>query len=136
MSEDEKFYPPAIRRGDEQYGEGYTRSLFARLNKLDPDFSMLLQRFIHGGLYDRDVIPHKMRELCAISALCVTGRFTQLRAHFQAAQHYGARDEEILEVLFQMIVYVGAPCVLESLKVFEDWVEQGRDMAGFGTPEK
>lgn len=128
----EEFYPPAIRRGDTQYGEGYTEKLFGRLNKLDPDFSMLFQRFVHGGLYDRDVLPHKTREFCALAALCVTGRFNQMRSHFTAARSYGATDIEIMEVIFQMSPYSGVPAVLESLQVFEDWLESGGTMTGYG----
>ncbi|MCY3822308.1 MAG: carboxymuconolactone decarboxylase family protein [Nitrospinae bacterium] len=128
----EAFYPPAIRRGDTQYGEGYTEKLFGRLNKLDPDFSMLFQRFVHGGLYDRDVLPHKTREFCALAALCVTGRFNQMRSHFTAARSYGATDIEIMEVIFQMSPYSGVPAVLESLQVFEDWLESGGTMTGYG----
>lgn len=128
----EEFYPPAIRRGDTQYGEGYTEKLFGRLNKLDPDFSMLFQRFVHGGLYDRDVLPHKTREFCALAALCVTGRFNQMRSHFTAARSYGATDIEIMEVIFQMSPYSGVPAVLESLQVFEDWLESGGAMTGYG----
>ncbi len=128
----QEFYPPAIRRGDTQYGEGYTEKLFGRLNELDPDFSMLFQQFVHGGLYDRDVIPHKTREFCAIAALCVTGRFNQMRSHFTAARSYGATDKEIMEVIFQMSPYSGVPAVLEGLKVFEDWLEAGGAMTGYG----
>ena len=135
MTDDEKFYPPAIKRGDAQYGEGYSEALFERLNNLDPGFSMIFQRSVHGGLYDRDVIDHKTRELCAIAALCVTGMFNQLRAHFSAAASYGATDRDILEVIVQMFTYVGAPAVLESIKVYEDWIAQGRTMSGFGSEE-
>jgi 4-carboxymuconolactone decarboxylase len=135
MTDDEKFYPPAIKRGDAQYGEGYSEALFERLNNLDPGFSMIFQRSVHGGLYDRDVIDHKTRELCAIAALCVTGMFNQLRAHFSAAASYGATDREILEVIVQMFTYVGAPAVLESIKVYEEWIAQGRTMSGFGSDE-
>ncbi|HJP13391.1 MAG: carboxymuconolactone decarboxylase family protein [Nitrospinota bacterium] len=135
MTDDEKFYPPAIKRGDAQYGEGYSEAFFERLNNLDPGFSMIFQRSVHGGLYDRDVIDHKTRELCAIAALCVTGMFNQLRAHFSAAASYGATDREILEVIVQMFTYVGAPAVLESIKVYEEWIAQGRTMSGFGSEE-
>ncbi|MDP6279926.1 MAG: carboxymuconolactone decarboxylase family protein, partial [Nitrospinota bacterium] len=74
-------------------------------------------------------------ELCAIAALCVTGMFNQLRAHFSAAASYGATDREILEVIVQMFTYVGAPAVLESIKVYEEWIAQGRTMSGFGSEE-
>ncbi len=93
---------------------------------------MLFQRFVHGGLYDRDVLPHKTREFCALAALCVTGRFNQMRSHFTAARSYGATDKEIMEVIFQMSPYSGVPAVLESLQVFEDWLESGGAMTGYG----
>jgi len=134
MSDDEKFYPPAVRRGDTQYGEGYTKALFERINRIDPEFSMIFQRSVHGGLYDRNIIDQKTRELCAIAALCVTGMFNQLRSHFTAAASYGASDKEIFEVIIQMFTYAGAPTVIEGIKVYESWIEHGRSMAGFGTP--
>ena len=133
MVDEEKFYPPAIRRGDAQYGEGYTEALFGRLNELDPEYSMMFQKFVHGGLYDRDIIDHKTRELCAVSALCVTGRFNQMRSHFSAAASYGASDKEILEVILQMSTYIGVPAVLESIKVYLEWTSSGGAMAGYGT---
>lgn len=136
MPEEQAIDPVAIRRGDTQYGQGYTESLFTRLNKVDPHFSALMQKFVHGGLYDREVIPHKVRELCAIAALCTSGRFAQLRSHFTAARSYGAKDVEILEVLIQMSTYAGIPAVLEAIKVYQGWVEQGYSMSGYGTGEK
>ena len=132
----EEFYEPAIRRSDIQYGEGYGKGFFGRLNKLDPEISMLFQRFFHGGLYEREILSHKVRELCAIAALVVTGKTLQLRAHFTAAHNYGAEEKEILEVVFQMATYIGAPSVLEALKVYEDWVASGHSMTGFGRGEK
>ncbi len=135
MNED-AFFEPAIRRGDIQYGDGYTERLFDRMNKLDPDFSMMFQKFVHGGLYDRDVIPHKVREFCAISALLVTGKFNQMRGHLTAAHNYGAEDKEILEIIFQMFTYVGAPAVLEALGIYEQWVKDGYSMSGFGTTKE
>ena len=133
MVDEEKFYPPAIKRGDTQYGDGYTEALFARLNELDPEYSMMFQKFIHGGLYDRDIIDHKSREFCAISALCVTGRFNQMRSHFTAAASYGASNKEVLEVILQMSTYIGVPSVLEAIKVYQEWASSGGAMAGYGT---
>ena len=48
---EESFYEPAIRRGDTQYGDGYTEKLFERMNKLDPDFSMMFLYFSSSFLY-------------------------------------------------------------------------------------
>ena len=136
MPEEQPIDSAAIRRGDTQYGRGYTEALFKRLNTIDSHFSSLMQKFVHGGLYDREVIPHKTRELCAIAALCTSGRFNQMRSHFTAARSYGAKDAEILEVLIQMSTYAGIPTVLEAIKVFEGWVKEGGAMSGLGTGEK
>ncbi|MEK6710003.1 MAG: carboxymuconolactone decarboxylase family protein [Nitrospinota bacterium] len=136
MSAEQPIDPAAIRRGDTQYGKGYTEALFKRVNGVDAHFSHLMQKFVHGGLYDRDVIPHKTRELCAIAALCTSGRFNQMRSHFTAARSYGAGDKEILEVIIQMSTYAGIPTVLEAIKVFEAWVVEGGAMSGLGTGEK
>lgn len=116
------FFEPAIRSQNLRHGEGHGERVFSRLNEFDPDFSMLMQRFVWGGLYSREVLPQKVRELCSIAALCVTGKLSQLRSHFSAARKLGVDDKEIMEVIFQMAVYGGAPIVLEGLKVFEEWL--------------
>jgi alkylhydroperoxidase/carboxymuconolactone decarboxylase family protein YurZ len=59
--------------------------------------------------------------------------FNQMRAHFSAAASYGATDREILEVIIQMFTYIGAPAVLEGIKVYEGWLSEGRTMSGFGS---
>ncbi|MFC1491818.1 carboxymuconolactone decarboxylase family protein [Nitrospinota bacterium] len=122
----EEFFETAIRTQNIRHGEGHGESLFSKLNALDPDFSMLMQRFIWGGLYSREILPQKVRELCSIAALCVLGKPTQLRAHFSAARNLGAEDKEIVEVIFQMAVYGGAPCVLEGLRIYEEWLASGQ----------
>ncbi|MFC1491967.1 ABC transporter permease subunit [Nitrospinota bacterium] len=118
----DEFFEPAVRTQTLRHGEGHGERMFSRLNALDPEFSMLMQRFIWGGLYSREVLPQKVRELCSIAALCVTGKLSQLRSHFSAARNLGVEDKEIMEVIFQMAVYGGAPVVIEGLKVFEEWL--------------
>ena len=128
------YNPKALARGAKNYGEVYTKRVLDRLNSIDSEFSELFQAFVYGGLYDRDVIDHKTRELCAIAGLVVSGFVPQLRAHFDACRRYGATDEEIREVIFQMAVYGGMPAALSALNEFENYRSSENPTLGFGDP--
>ncbi|MFQ5693208.1 MAG: carboxymuconolactone decarboxylase family protein [Nitrospinota bacterium] len=128
--------PRALARGAENYGEAYTKRVLDRLSAIDAGFSRLFQDFVYGGLYDRDVIDHKTRELCAVAGLTVAGHFPQLRAHFQACRNYGAKAEEIREVIFQMAVYGGIPAALSALDEFERFRADAKPALGFGGPRE
>lgn len=130
-----QYNPKALARGAKNYGEEYTKRLLDRLNAIDPEFSQLFQAFVYGGLYDRDVIDHKTRELCAVAGLVVGGYFPQLRAHFEACRRYGATDEEIREVILQMSVYASMPAALTALNEFESYRAAENPALGFGDPD-
>jgi 4-carboxymuconolactone decarboxylase len=132
MSEAPSYNPKALARGTQNFSEAYTQRVFDRLNRADPEFSQLFQAYVYGGLYDRDVIDHKTRELCAVAALTALGYGPQLRAHFLACRNYGARDEEIQEVIFQMTVYAGFPAALRALTEFERFRAEKDPVLGFG----
>ena len=127
-----QYNPKALARGAKNYGEEYTKRLLDRLNAIDPEFSQLFQAFVYGGLYDRDVIDHKTRELCAVAALMMSGLPAQLRVHFTGCKSYGATDEEIREVILQTVVYGGVARGMWALAEFEKWKKE--DLMGFGDP--
>jgi AhpD family alkylhydroperoxidase len=89
---------------------------FDFLRGLDPEFSRIWKRTIFG-LYARAVLDQKTRELCAISALAMTGQRERIRTHVVAAHLAGATRAEIQEVIFQTFVFGGAPVVLGPLEV-------------------
>ncbi len=60
--------------------------------KFDADLAKELSMFFTGVLYSREVIPQKMRELCAVASLTVLHRSNELRAHIHAALNVGAED--------------------------------------------
>ena len=130
------YNPKALERGRKNYGEEYTKRVFDRLNSIDPEYSRLFQGFVYAGLYDRDVIDHKTRELCAVAALVVAGHIPILRAHFDACRRYGAKDEEIREVILQMSIYAGIPAALMALNEFEKFRVEERPVLGFGDSPK
>jgi 4-carboxymuconolactone decarboxylase len=91
----------------------------AQLERLDPAFARYLEDVVYGGLYARDVLDQRTRELCALAALTVIGRPAQIRVHILAALRAGATRAEVQEVIFQVTTYAGLPASLGGLEVME-----------------
>ena len=94
------------------------------LEKLDPTYRQWWERTVFGGLYSREVLDQKTRELCALSALVMAGRLPQVRAHILAAHYAGATRAEIQEVIFQIFIFGGAPAVLGPLETMVEVFEE------------
>jgi len=90
---------------------------YALWREFDKELAKEISVFFTGTLYSRAVLSQKQRELCAVAALTVLNREGELRAHIHAARNVGATQQEIAEVIFQMLVYGGAPVMVEGLKV-------------------
>ncbi len=91
-----------------------------RWEAIDPEWQALFQAYVRDGMYRRDVLDAKTRELCAVAALVVLDRQRALRKHLLAALDCGATREEVLEVILQMSVLGGFPVTLSALEIFRD----------------
>jgi 4-carboxymuconolactone decarboxylase len=118
--------------GPPQKGKGG----FALWKQFDPELAKHLSMFVTGRLYAREVLSQKQRELCACAALAALNLQHELYAHMGAALRVGATREEVAEVLFQVAVYAGVPCLVEGMKTLRqllqdrgEWVE-GQGKAG------
>lgn len=85
------------------------------LAEVDPGFCRLFEDFVYAGLYQREVLDQKTRELCAVAALTSLSRLQQLATHIRASLLAGASREEVQEVIFQASVYAGMPATLVAL---------------------
>jgi 4-carboxymuconolactone decarboxylase len=110
--------------GEKLFGAEFTQKRFERLAEWDEEFADYFQKFVYGGMYARDVLDPKTRELVAVGALCVLARTPQLRVHIRAALNCGASVKEIAEVILQMSVYGGFPVTLHGLDVLREFVEE------------
>ncbi len=63
---------------------------------------------VRGRILDEGVVPRKYKEL-VLMAMCFARLYPGGKAHMQAAMHYGATKEEVLEVLMLAIPGVGIP---------------------------
>jgi 4-carboxymuconolactone decarboxylase len=100
-------------------------SYIQKIKALSPEFAWVNVTFPFGELYTRDVVDLKTRELCTVAALTVQGfSLPELKLHIDAALRSGASREEVIEVITQMIAYVGFPAATNALMtaqaVFED----------------
>ena len=92
--------------------------------QFDPELANTLSKFFVGGLYRREVLTQRERELCAVAALTVIRAGDELRLHVHAARNKGASAREIAEVIFQMVTYGGAPVTVQGLQVLRDALKE------------
>ena len=92
--------------------------------QFDPELARQLSMFYTGRMFAREVLPHRDRELCVVAALTVTGYAEELHLHCNAALNVGASAQEVAEVIFQMSLYGGAPCMIQGLKVLRQVLEE------------
>jgi 4-carboxymuconolactone decarboxylase len=118
-------YEEGYQTGTEIFGEAHVIRHLERLSSFDPEFCELFQRYVYGGMYRRQVLDQKARELCAIAALTMRQATTQLKNHIKAIlTNLGASRAEVLEVILQMSVYGGFPTTLYGLGVYEEALKE------------
>ena len=104
-----------------------------RIRAIAPEFAWVNVEFPFGELYARSVVDARTRELCTVAALTVMGfALPQLKLHVDAALRCGATRDEVVEIITQMIAYIGFPAATNALmtaqKVFaEHDNEQAKD---------
>ncbi len=101
-------------------------SYLDKLQKIYPKFAKVNVEFPFGDLYaDKSVLDERTRELVTVAALTVQGfSLPELNVHIKAAINCGAKKEEILEVITQMLAYCGFPAATNAIlvadKVFKE----------------
>lgn len=114
------------------FTEKEARRFFEFVRAKDEEFFRLWQAWVPGGMYRRDVIDQKTRELCAIASSVALNALPQVRAHVTGALFAGATPEEAMEVILQQGVYAGLPYAMQALGVWEQAVEAFRKGEGYG----
>ncbi|MEO0386775.1 MAG: carboxymuconolactone decarboxylase family protein [Pseudomonadota bacterium] len=96
---------------------GLEAALAARYDAWLPGFSEWQISTVYGGIYGRDGLDDKTRQLATVAALAVLGGQTrpQLKIHVKAALSVGATPREINETILQMVLYGGFPAMINAL---------------------
>jgi 4-carboxymuconolactone decarboxylase len=108
--------PDAVRRATQLFGADFCERVLDQTNRWDPQFGRLFQDYVYGGMYDRQVLDQRTRELTAVAACTCLNALQQLTVHARAAVRSGARLVEVQEVILQMSVYCGFPFMLQAMR--------------------
>lgn len=100
-------------------GDAVVRSF----DDLAPDLGRMIIEHSYGEVFSRKGIDLKTRELGACAALAAIGTKTTetpLRVHINAALNLGASREEIVELLINLVSYIGYPATQQAIHLAED----------------
>jgi 4-carboxymuconolactone decarboxylase len=105
----------ALRR--ELLGAAYVDRMAQALydDPLMQKFADLTTETVFGALWTRPGLDLKTRALITVVSDVATGRDPELAMHLRVARRQGWTEEELTEVLFHLMGYVGAPLVREAL---------------------
>ena len=116
----------AGRELSERVMPGLEAALAGKYDEILPGFSEWQIATVYGGVYARDGLDMKTRQLATIAGLAVLGAQTrpQLKIHVAAALKLDATKREIAETILQMALYGGFPAAINALnaamEVFEE----------------
>lgn len=80
------------------YGKTYERML-EQMRRLSPDLAEWILWEGYGKVLSRPRLSAKVRELCTLPVLAITGAWPQLRAHLRGARNVGATAKEVREAV-------------------------------------
>ena len=107
----------AGRKLSEEIMPGLEAALAAKYDALLPGFSEWQISTVYGGVYAREGLDMRTRQIATVAALAVLGKQTepQLKIHVKAARKLGVSQREIAEVIQQMSLYGGFPAMINAM---------------------
>lgn len=87
------------------------------LATIAPDLRKMIIEFAYGEIYSRPGLDEKSRALVVITAVVTQGAEPQTKTHITRGLHAGLTPTEIVEVLLQLVPYIGFPRVQNALTI-------------------
>jgi 4-carboxymuconolactone decarboxylase len=85
----------------------HAAALLETLDVLDPGYAALWSNFIYTEMYSRQVLDDRTRTLVMIGNCLAMGSRDQTENHMRNAIALGSNTDEVLEVVFQSLQYLG-----------------------------
>ena len=85
-----------------------------------PDLEVLVNEVLFGRIWSRPKLDLKMRSVAVIAALTATHQRPQLKNYIGNALNAGLTRDEIIEVLIQLVFYVGLPSVVNAISAAQE----------------
>jgi 4-carboxymuconolactone decarboxylase len=90
------------------------------MEAIAPDQWRLIREACFGVLWTRPGLSMEQRSLATISIITVLRRDDNLKGHIHSGLDVGLTAEQIVEVMLQLIFYVGAPIANTALRIAND----------------
>lgn len=97
----------------------HAQALLETLDVLDPAYASLWLNFIYRDMYSRKVLDDRTRTMVMIGNCLALGSRDQTENHTRNAMALGARSEEVLEVIFQSLQYLGTVRSQWAIPIFQ-----------------
>ncbi len=118
--------PTGERRGRglaamESTSRGSGRAVLDSLKDIAPEMGEFIVDFSYGDVIARKTLSPKWKEIAMISAAVARGTMCpQLKVHIQASLNVGLSKTEIIEIMYQMVVYAGFPAGLNGISAAQE----------------
>jgi 4-carboxymuconolactone decarboxylase len=89
-----------------------------------PDLEDMVNEVVFGRIWSRPGLDLRMRCVAVISALTARQQLPQLKNYILNGLAGGLTREEIVEIMMQLVFYVGLPSVASALQVVQDAFEE------------
>ena len=94
------------------------------MEEIAPDLSRLISEACWGVLWTRPALSAEQRSLITISVITALRRDDNLKGHIESGLDVGHSAERIVEIMLQLLFYVGAPIANTGLRVAYDVFKQ------------
>ena len=116
--------PVRRARGAQKIGEilgQLPEQVERNLGDIAPGLATYILETIYGELYQNPTLDSKTRQIVTVAALATLGTAgPQLRTHIGGALRCGASREELVEVMMQLVPYVGVAAAINGVTACRD----------------
>jgi 4-carboxymuconolactone decarboxylase len=98
----------------------------ALLNQIDEEFSAVTIEDGFNGLYGRNQLDLKTRELCTITMLTCLGKPEELNLHLMAGLRVGWKVDDLREIMILSALPAGWPASIDALRFLGEWCEKNK----------
>ncbi|MBN8938144.1 MAG: carboxymuconolactone decarboxylase family protein [Rhizobiales bacterium] len=91
------------------------------LGDIAPQLATYVLETIYGEIYQSPVLDSRTRQIVAVAALATLGTAApQLRTHIGGALRCGVTREELVEIMMQLVPYVGVAAAINGVAACRD----------------
>ncbi|MGB8556246.1 MAG: carboxymuconolactone decarboxylase family protein [Pseudolabrys sp.] len=116
--------PQRRARGAQKIGEilGQTpEQVEQSLSDLAPQLATYVLEVIYGEIYQASTLDSRTRQIVTVAALATLGTAApQLRTHIGGALRCGVAREELIEIMMQLVPYVGVAAAINGVAACRD----------------